>query len=88
MAEELKPGKETPKMRFFPFFILILINPGHGSFTIFGSGANEWQKALSDYLLLKKVRQGLKEQHVRILRQRQLSIIRISGLVRYLTEST
>ena len=40
------------------------MNPVESSYTIFGSGAAEWQKALSDYLLLKKVREGLKEEHV------------------------
>lgn len=44
------------------------MNPVESSYTIFGSGAAEWQKALSDYLLLKKVRQGLKEEHVSFCR--------------------
>lgn len=51
-------------MNFFPLLILTVMNPVESSYTIFGSGAAEWQKALSDYLLLKKVRQGLKEEHV------------------------
>ena len=51
-------------MNFLPILILTVMNPVESSYTIFGSGAAEWQKALSDYLLLKKVRQGLKEEHV------------------------
>ena len=51
-------------MNFLPLLFLTVMNPAESSYTIFGSGAAEWQKALSDYLLLKKVRQGLKEEHV------------------------
>ena len=51
-------------MNFLPLLFLTVMNPVESSYTIFGSGAAEWQKALSDYLLLKKVRQGLKEEHV------------------------